>query len=321
MSDAALADDQSRRVQRGSTISPEDELAAARRSLETKTREADKLRSTNVDLSNQVVESAAIAANAEIARINERETSLTTAINSAMTEQSSAESAKRAAREAGNIDAELAADKAFSKATVRLEALNIEKTRFDGNKPRLMEEAKRKAEAPKTAAPNRAPEAQRWLDEHPRFESDPVYKADALEAHRAAVAAGISTNSSDYSRYLNTRLERLYGKNHGQPEGARHQERDSDMNRDRGTSSATPPSRDTDASFSQQVDGSTLRLSRDASGKPQLSGQIPGSWRDAARYCGMDEVAYAIDQMVIAEEAKSGKNSLMTSSDGMFYKV
>lgn len=317
MSDAALAEDQNRRVQRGST---EDQVEQIRRQLANKDRDLTAARGENNDLRGQVATTARAASDAELGRIAERESLLVTSIEGAKQNAATAKAAMRAARDSGNLDAEMEASENFSKATVRVEALTIEKNQFDAQKPTLIESAKKRGEVVATKAPARAAEAQKWLDEHPRFETDPMYKADAIQAHNAALAAGISPNSPQYPQYLNTALGRIYGKEHGHEGGSTSQEdRHQEPDMSRSTSHAAPPNRDGEAgggAFSTTVNGSTLRLTRDANGKPQISGQIPASWRDGARYCGMDEIPYAIDQMMILEEAKQGRNQLVTSADG-----
>src|SRR4051812_41882890 len=118
MSDAALAEDQSRRVARGGKT-PEQEIEDARQSLQRKDRQIADLTDTNAKLAGDAGAHAKAASESEIARITERESTLNTAIASAKTTKDAAIAAKRAARDAGNIDAEIEADEALTSASVR----------------------------------------------------------------------------------------------------------------------------------------------------------------------------------------------------------
>lgn len=52
--------------------------------------------------------------------------------------------------------------------------------------------------------------AKSWINEHPRFNTDADYKAEAIAAHHAAVGRGIKVDSPEYFAMLNKRLEREF---------------------------------------------------------------------------------------------------------------
>lgn len=318
MSDAALADDpQSRRVQRG-TLSPEQEIEAARQSLERKDATIATQAATIESVSAHAAKAGAAGAQAAEARIQEREGSLSNAIKAAETSVAAAKAAKRSAREAGNNDAEMEADDALTDAKVELRVLVGQKADFDAQKPRLLEEAKALAKAPPVPADTSGRD--RWFSDHPMFNTDATYKQDALNAHELTVAKKIPTGSPQYFDFLNTHLERLHGKGHGKPKENGGGQQQQQQQRQDGSSAAAPPGRDVTGSFDVSVDGSTLRLTRGADGKKQLTGTIPGAWREAASWVNMSEIDYAIQQVEIREEQAAGRGTVVQMGDGAIYR-
>lgn len=122
----------------------------------------------------------------------------------------------RHAREAGDFDAEEQALDQMQEARARHLALQREKQSWD----QWEEHQKREREnvSPQPKAPQQrpaqqyAPEAQRWVEEHPRFNEDPVYRGIVMGAHEKAVRDGAAPNSRLYFQMIDqavSRFERL----------------------------------------------------------------------------------------------------------------
>lgn len=319
MSEAVLDDDagSNRRVTRQRNLSPDDAITKARQELELSNA---TLKRNNEQLVAHAERTGKAAADAELARITSEEQQINNGLLQAKTAETAARAAKLAAREAGNTTAEMDADDALTNAKVEQRILAEKKTYFDASKDAAIANAKALAEPPKQTVDTSVRD--RWFSEHPLYNSDPAYKQDTTDGHNLALARGHRNGSPEYYGFIDQHLKRLHGDQHGRSrdQTRRQQKQDTDM--DYNSSHAAGPSRDSGGGeFSHTVDGSTMQLTRDGKGVPQLSGDIPPGWVQAAGWCNMDPVKYAIDQLVIAEEAKSGKNALVRSADGMFYKA
>lgn len=321
MSEAALDEDTgaSQRVTRQRNQTPEQKIADARKSLEATNAENAHLRTTVQQVTEHATRNGKAASDAELSRIQTEETTLANGLTQARNAETAAKAAKAAARESGNVQAELDADDALMNAKVDVKILTEKQTFFLANKDAAVTDAKALANPPQIKPDTSARD--RWFATHPKFQTDPKYKQDALDAHAAALGRKIQQGTPEYFAHLDQHLERIYGANHGggQNNGnGQGQERDMEHS----SSSAAGPSREsTGGAFTHTVDGSTLQLSRDEKGVPRLTGQIPATWRQAASWCGMDEVKYAIDKMLVAEEEKAGTNKLHQTADGMSYRV
>lgn len=180
------------------TVSAEDiddlrkELLAAKdetkRAYSAKT-EAER-RSTEIERDSSVKLTSEIEK-----RIDEQEVTLTAALASAQSEIESARSLAAKAMEEGKWSEASEANEAMTDAKVRLRELTQQK----GHLTRAREQVKLDAETAKTPkGPAVGNRTQDWIAKHPRFNTDPVYRATALLEHERAIAAGITPESDEY---------------------------------------------------------------------------------------------------------------------------
>lgn len=204
--------------------SPEVVLADVNRQLQQRDQENARLR--------QQAEAAMLARQQAEARSHtDRKTVLGEAIAGAKSEAEAAASAYRSAREAGDFDAEATALRRMNAADFRLNQATAElEMAKDQPAP-----APQPQPGPQAWKPSAA--AQRWMDEHPRLNTDPKYQQDALALDRKALEAGCASGSDAYVDYIERGMTRLYGQGHGQVGG---QQRMSNERGDGGSVSPAP---------------------------------------------------------------------------------
>jgi hypothetical protein len=162
-------------------------------------------------------------------------------LEGAKAEQNAAKMAIRSAREMGDVDAELAAQEAFSGASYRIAQATGE-LEYLKAQPRPSQQRQ---------AGGRTPEAQRWLDEHPRFNTDRKYRGVAIDAHNEAIREGNPEGSPQYVDYIDRVMAQEFGENHGHDDGhdetTDHQDpgarRPMNNQQRRPAATAVPPSR------------------------------------------------------------------------------
>ena len=214
--------------------SPEVAVADAREQLQAKDRQVAEARriAREADQRRQ-------AAEAEVVRAKEtqaidRQTVVAQALEAARSEQTAAKLAIRTAREAGDVDAELSAQESFQGATYRIAQANGELEYL-------------KAQPRPTAQPQRTgrtADSQRWLDDHPRFNTDRKYRGVAIDAHNEAPAAGNPEGSREYVDFIDRVMTQEFGEGHGQIDSGEQQGERAPMNNSRRAApTAVPPSR------------------------------------------------------------------------------
>ena len=176
-------------------------------------------------------------------------------------------------------------------------------------------------------------EAQRWIDDHPLFNTDEDYHADAIAAHTLAVNKGLDPNTRGYVEYIDQRMEKLYGQDHGrmtkepQRREAPIRQRSRQEPDQNDQSYASPRSNDRGgrgSSLEYKHGTGSIRLieRRDPStGKVRegVEGKVPAAWVDGAKVCGMDLEAYAVEQMKIQQEMRSGNlRGLAVNQSGVY---
>lgn len=87
----------------------------------------------------------------------------------------------------------------------------------------------------------------------------------------------------------------------------------------RGTSSGAPPSRETDGR-SVRTGAGNLRVVQDRDGNDAISGTIPAEWVEAAKWCNMDAEDYALEQLRIEEENRTGRSPNEYRPDGVTFR-
>ena len=178
---------------------PEDALADMRARLSASEQ-------ARVAAEQRAAQAGGQAANAQTAALEQ-------AIQATEAKRIQAKANYRAAREAGDIDAEQEASEAAAKASIRLDALKAEQERLKNAPPRQAAPQQQQSVLP-------GAEAQRWLAEHPKVNTDRVYAAAVTQAHHQAVQSGIEVESPDYFRFCEAELRARFGPNHGKEESA-----------------------------------------------------------------------------------------------------
>lgn len=218
-------------VRRGRTPRPQREVHREAPGITVEQRPAAPTRTEVVDAISQMQakdrENAALrqrAEAAEHARITaeqnarqqqstDRKAALGEAITAAKAEKEAAAAAYRAAREAGDIDAEIAAQDRMSTAGARFANATAELATLNAAPPAAV------PQRPATGQPS--PEAQAWMDAHPRLLDDRDYANYALLMDRKATSrGGHKAGSQAYVDYIEREMIAEFGPNHAQ-EGSR----------------------------------------------------------------------------------------------------
>ena len=221
-------------VQIETNISPEGAVADAREQLQAKDRQVAEARreAREADQRRQ-------AAEAEVVRAREtqavdRQSVVAQALEGARSELTAAKMAIRSAREMGDVDAELAAQEAFQGATYRIAQAN-------GELEHLKAQPRPSAQPRQTG---RSAESQKWLDEHPRFNTDRKYRGVAIDAHNEALRNGLAEGGRDYVDHIDRVMTQEFGDGHGQEDGGEQQGARPVHNQPRRSGSTSlPPSR------------------------------------------------------------------------------
>lgn len=217
-------------------VSPEDALADSRQQLQAKDREVAEARRRTREAEHRAEAAQAEAGQVRQSQAQDRQAIVAQAIETATAEQKTARGALIAAQESG--DANAMAD--------AVEALSGASSRFNQATGEL---AWLKAQpAPKQTQPQqsgRTTEAQRWLDEHPRFNTDRKYRGVAIDAHNEALRSGNKEGSPEYVDFIDNVMAQEFGADHGhEPEQQQEEVRQpmSETRQRQGTT-AVPPSR------------------------------------------------------------------------------
>lgn len=300
------------------TISPEEALADAHRQLkESDRRSADSRRQAR-EADARARQAEAAAAQATAGRSTDRATVVASAIDAAKAELTSARTAKRLAREAGDIDAEIQADDLAGAAQYRLQAATAEAEYLKANPPPKPGPVRSDGGAGMSAA------AQRWVDDHPAFNSDPDYQDAALLQHRKALRAGHKDGSPEYIDFIEDAMTEMYGDGHGQEEGARpvaQQPRQQQQRQAAPRGDAVPPSRNTGGNHGwKTVDTGMGRVEyQDRPGGQRairFSESDRENFEDGARISKMDLSDYVNDHITHAQEIAAGGRGDIIRGDG-----
>lgn len=297
--------------------SPEEAVAEANRLAAAKDAELNEERRRRIEAERLAGVRGRDVVDAVTARMGEREASINSAIEAHKQKKENAARAMRMAMEANDHDAQIKASEDHADAVATLANLRVEKSNFDDNKARFVEESKRVNTAPtQTGGDTYTPAAQSWIASHPKFDSDKAYKAKAMGAHYEAVSLGILVDSPEYFQHLNGAVAALDGKAPPPPPARKPN----------AASTAAPPAREGGAIMdggsggSETVkfrDGSSLSLTRDNNGKTSVQGRIPGDWVEAAVWSGVAKsksdrdgiIEYAVEQLKIMSATQRGEDT------------
>lgn len=225
---------------------PEEAMAEARRQLAASQQQTAEARRAARQAQQAAQHATAQAHEAATARLTDREIAITSVLDSATAELVAAKAAYRAARESGNIEDEITAQEALSRATTRETAAKTELERIKA--------APKPAAQPQQSNPQGGPqmsaEAQAWIDSHPAFNADDEYHAMAILGNNRAIKAGHTEGSQSYVDFIDKFLEEKYGEGHGQIGGNQQVQQPRGRQQQQQRSNAgdgIPPSRHTGA--------------------------------------------------------------------------
>lgn len=188
-------------------ITPTEALADSRSQLQAKDREVADARRAEREARQRQQAAEIEVQQARVAQVSDRQVLVGQAMETAKVEQASARTAMKNAQEMGDAEGMAAAVEALSGATYRF-------SQASGELEYLKAQA-RVQPRPQPTQSGRSPDAQRWLDEHPRFNSDKAYQGRAIVAHNDALAAGLPDGSREYVEYIERELTSHYGEGHG----------------------------------------------------------------------------------------------------------
>lgn len=183
-------------------LSPEDALFNVEAQLRATQEEAARERQARADAESR-------AAQADNAVVGAHAAAIDGAISAAKSQLDAAERDFIAAREAGDVSAEARANRLIASLAPRLDRLEEQKAQI----------ARQPAPQAQPSGGNvPGPDAQRWLAEHPKSRTDPVYRAALGVVHDQAVQAGLAVESPEYFKFAERELAARFGANHGKDE-------------------------------------------------------------------------------------------------------
>lgn len=176
-SEQAVKDERERR------ISAEHERDAARNQVNT--TKTELVKSENEKLVNQ-------------------ELAINSHFNDTKTAVENAERALEEAIDTGKTAKEqITLQKNLAEAVYKMKGAETAKVRFDNWKEQQKNKPALKAVQQDDSI---TPAARKWIDEHPRFNTDKKYKRVAVAAHEDAIDDGVAADSTEYFRRINTAL-------------------------------------------------------------------------------------------------------------------
>ena len=261
-------------------------------------------------------EQALVQTNA--ARLTDQEALLAGVLESSKNEQAAARLAIRSAREIGDTDAEADAIEALAQATYRSSQASGDLAQIRAVQAQQPARPRQASQQPAQNGPT--PEAQAWIDSHPAYLTDMVYRGAANEAHNAAVAAGLPEGSQHYIDHIDRLMEDHFGAGHGQS-GRQNAPPRRDANV-RNTS--LPPSRGQGAQA-----GGYKRVQTILTAEPLLvqdrgngmsvkfsSDEQRRDFEEGARISKMSLAAYVKDHIDIAKERAAGGDGNLITTEG-----
>lgn len=317
--------------------SPEEALAEAQRQIEAKDQQLAAERERVSRAERERDEAKRVGTEAHTDRLTQQEVAISSALAAGKAKKTAAQAKMRQARESGDFEGESAAIDEISAANfevMRAEEAQRQFTQWKQRQPKPEERQQQTRQETRNQGEPTA-EAQRWLDEHPRYSSDAEYRADANASHQAAIESGCMEGSQAYINYIENRMTRLYGENHGQvggqQRGMQQRPNGGSMNQKQpqraASSTAAPPNRGGSerlpvgsAEYKDPSTGAVLRLVQTSDGKETVSGTIPADWVTAAKWNGMSPASYAVEQLKIQEEMKQGINTGLRYGESGTYR-
>lgn len=212
-----------------------------------------------------------------------RETSVDNAISSSKNELDSIKRQLKTARETGDIDKEIDLEEKLADARYQYNANLWEKNNIAEAKKKREETAKSTVKT--DGARQFSSREQKWVSEHPRYNTDDDYQAYVWSIDSQAKKKGIIPDTDAYYEYLNTRLDKMFPENSGgQTVTVAHQKQAT-------ASTAAPVTRAGGSNGASSNSTQQIRLTSE-----QL---------EAAEFMGMSPVEYAQD--LINQQKEKGR--------------
>lgn len=306
------------------------------RRLKEKDDEIARVRADAVEARRTAAESGSTLFNAAQQAVNERVANIASAIEGRNQTIESAEAALAAAMNANDAAAMSKAQRAIARAEAELVTLEQQKAAAESDQARL-----KNAPPPRQQQEQRGPSAEsiRWIESHPRFDSDPEYQASVTAAHNAWVSRGKQAGTQEYVDFIERTMVGKYGENHGEVKRAGQQQQPARRERPASSTAAradtSSDSGDSNGSFTIKTAVGNLSLRTSAEGKESVVGKIPPAWAEAAKYAGFGQgdlipgtggkkyrsdaegaLAYAVEQMKILQEQRAGSNAGLQFGEG-----
>ena len=283
--------------------------------------EAERLRRERDQAAADAAKARNDLARANALRQQDRIAIVASAVETAQAEQQSALAAVRDAREAGDFEAEAKAMTDHSAAAFRYNQATAELSQLKAAAPQ-------QGQGNGGQAGNLSPQAQQFLQKHPRFYTDEVYQGTMMGAHNAALRSGLAEGSDAYFDYIQATMDRTYGENAGGDQDRGRGGRDMGGGRGQGFGGAAPnrggPGR-SGSSASNVVNTPFGDLIVNKRSNGDLVIKIPpgkeDDWREAALINKMQLADYCAEQVQIAQEmANGGSGGLTRADDGRVYR-
>lgn len=272
---------------------PEQILAEQKSQIEEMRRQSEDNRRQLEESRRQLAEERKQREDMQTGAFSAQERAITSQIDSQTQLITQAKASMRQAREAGDYEAEEKALDALTDAKAKLMALEGQKG--------LLEHQKRQStqQPPQTQQTQTAPQTQQlsqptqdWIARNPRFNSDPVFRTDAIQAAQAAD----SLHPRDSAAYFKF-VDDVLAVKHPENGGVRKTE-----TRRYASSTAASPSRETNVSLQR---GGSVNPSAVAA----KMGVTVQDLQDFAKINKMKFDDYVADQARILEEDARGQNS------------
>lgn len=289
--------------------SPEEALAEAQRIIAERNQQlgAEQAARTRAEREAQ---------RQQAGRAQDRGAALAAVVEASVSAQAQARQALRAARESGDIDEEIKATEALSQATYRLDQANaqIQNLKVDPTSAAgAMDQPQQQGGVSQSA--------QSWIDRHPRFNSDPSYKATLMAVHYDVVKDGVAPDSPAYFRALDAKAAEL--------DAGTTRERNAPMAEPAPTRAAqfngASPTRGSGAPAAGGVVKTLLgpvTVGRRAGGKitVQVPPHLKADFEEGAKISGMSLGDYIYEQVRVAEEREAGGDGGLITDEGRTFR-
>lgn len=317
-------------IERGDDLDPAAVVADSARQLQDKDRQVVQERNARIRAEQEAANSRREAVTARATQLTDRQAIVAQALEGAKSEQLAARASLRSARESGDLDQEMAASELLSAATFRLTQASTELDALKRVQPQATAGDQRQQQTQQDAsAPS--PEAQDWLDKHPRYKVDLVYRGAANEAHLEAIRLGLDEGGRDYIDHIENTMVANFGDDHGRvraPNNGGNRDVDQGGRRSPGAQDGLSPGRRSSGNANGFSPVKTVLLKdaiqvkrENGALRVRMSREQEDQMREGAETCHMSLEDYIEDQIAIASErSEGGTGDLIDITGGNRYE-